>query len=65
MNIVMAMFMQIAIIPEDQSCLRFLWPTDQTMRQYQYTRFIFGARCSPATAKFVLQRNAQDFAPRQ
>ena len=60
-----AMFMRIAIIPEDQSCRRFLWPTDQTIRQYQYTRLIFGARCSPATAIFVLQRTAQDFAPRQ
>ena len=60
-----AMFMQIAIIPEDQSCLRFLWPTDQTIRQYQYTRLILGARCSPATAIFVLQRTAQDFSPRQ
>ena len=35
-----AMFMQIAIITEDQSCLRFLWPTDQTFRQYQKTRLI-------------------------
>ena len=60
-----AMFMQIALISEDQSCLRFLWPTDQTIRQYQYTRLIFSARCSPATAIFVLQRTAQDFASRQ
>ena len=55
-----AMFMHIAIIPDNQSCLRFLWPTDQTIRQYQYTRLIIGARCSPATAIF-----AQDFDPRQ
>ena len=55
-----AMFMQIAIITEDQSCLRFLWPTDETMKQYQYTRLIFGARCSPASAIFVLQRSAQE-----
>ena len=60
-----AMFMQIAIISEDQSCLRFLWSTDQIIRQYQYTRIIFGERCSTATAIFVLQRTAQDFAPRQ
>ena len=25
----------------------------------------FGAHCSPATAKFVLQRTVQDFAPKQ
>ena len=37
-----AMFMQIAIMPEDHSCLRFLWPTDQTIRQYQYTRLKLG-----------------------
>ena len=60
-----AMFMEIAIIPEDQSCVRFLWPIDQTIRQYQYTRLMFRALCSPATAKFVLQLTAQDFAPRQ
>ena len=59
-----AMFMQIAIIAKNQSCLHFLWPTGQTIKQYQYTRFIFGARCSPATVIFVLQRTAQDFAPR-
>ena len=59
-----AMFMEIAIIPEDQSCLRFLWPIDQIIRQNQYTRLMFRARCSPATAKFVSQRTAQDFAPR-
>ena len=59
-----AMIRQIAIIPKNQSCLHFFWPTGQTIRQYQYTRFIFGARCSPATVIFVLQRTAQDFAPR-
>ena len=47
-----AMFMQIAIIPEDQYGLGFLWPTDQTIRQYQYTRLIFGARCSLKTGNY-------------
>ena len=43
-----AMFMQIVIISDDQSCLRFLWPTDQTIRQYQYTRLYI--RCTLITS---------------
>ena len=38
------MFMQIAIHPEDQSVLRFLWMSDNYVLQYQYIRLIFGAR---------------------
>ena len=60
-----SMFMQKAILPEDLSCLRFMWPTYRTIRQNQYTKLIFGARFSPATAIFVLVRTAQDFVPRQ
>ena len=38
------MFMQIAIQPEDQSALRFLWLEDDLVRQYQYTtRLTIGA----------------------
>ena len=36
-----------------------------TIKQIQYTRLIFGARCSLAIAIFVLQRTAKDFDPRQ
>ena len=56
-----AMFMQICIRTEDQSCLRFLWPSKNSIQQFQYTRLIFGARCSPTTAIFVLQQTAKDF----
>ena len=53
--------MQICIRTEDQSCLRFLWPSNNSVQQFQYTRLIFGARCSPTTAIFVLQETAKDF----
>ncbi|XP_075264245.1 uncharacterized protein LOC142356170 [Convolutriloba macropyga] len=56
-----AMFMQICIRTEDQSCLRFLWPSNNSVQQFQYTRLIFGAICSPTTAILVLQETALDF----
>ena len=39
-----AMFMQICIRTEDQSCLCFLWPSKNSIQQFQYTQLIFGAR---------------------
>ena len=54
------MFMQIAIRPEDQSALRFLWLEDDLVRQYQYTRLIFGANCSPCCAIFTLRKCSLD-----
>ena len=54
------MFMQIAIRAEDQSALRFLWLEDDFVRQYQYTRLIFGANCSPYCAVFVLRKCSFD-----
>ena len=56
------MFMQIAIRHEDQSALRFLWPNEEKVSQYQFTRLIFGATCSPFCAIFVLNRCAEDNA---
>ena len=56
-----AMFIKICIRTEDQSCLRFLWPSKNSIQQFEYTRLIFGARCSPTTAIFVLQQTAKDF----
>ena len=58
------MFLQIAIRPEDQSALRFLWMSDNYVLQYQNVRLIFGANCSPFCAIFVLRRCAQDLASR-
>ena len=57
--------MQVTIIGKDQSALRFLWPMEKSILQYQYTRLIFGARCSRTIAIFVLNKTAQDFAPNQ
>ena len=53
-----AMFMQVAIIEKDQPSRRFLWPTNHSVKQFPYTRLIFGARFSPSTAIFVLQKTA-------
>ena len=55
------MFMQICIRTEDQSCLCFLWPSKNSVQQFQYTRLISGARSSPTTAIFVFQQTAKDF----
>ena len=49
------MFMQIAKSYEDQSALRFLWPNEEIINQYQFTRLIFGAI-------FVVNRCAEDNA---
>ena len=57
-----AMFMQISITKKDQAALRFLWLTGNSIRQYQYTRLIFGAACSPTTAIFARKQSADDFA---
>ena len=60
-----AMFMQVGIIETDQPSRRFLWPTERSIKQFQYTRLIFGARCLPTTAIFVLQRTASDSSANQ
>ena len=60
-----AMFKQVGIIETDQTSMRFLWPTERSIKQFQYTRLIFGARCSPTTAIFVLQKSASDFSSNQ
>ena len=54
------MFMQIAVRQEDQSALRFLWMIDNSIRQFQFTRLIFGATCSPFCAIYVLNKCAED-----
>ena len=45
-NDIEGMFMQITIRHEDKSALRFLWPNEEMVNQYQFTRLIFGATCS-------------------
>ena len=54
------MFMQIAVRQEDQSALRFLWMIDNSIQQFQFTRLIFGATCSPFCAIYVLNKCAED-----
>ena len=54
------MFMQIAIHQIDQSAFRFLWLADNQMQQYQFTRLIFGANCSPSCAIYVLNLCAKE-----
>ena len=48
-------FMQIAIRHEDQSALRLLSPNEEIVNQYQFTRLIFGATCSPFLCNFCFE----------
>ena len=59
--VIEGMFMQIGIKDEAQNALRFLWPTKNGIKQYQYTRLIFGAKCSPSIAIFALHQTATDY----
>ena len=54
------MFMQIAVRQENQSAFCFLWMIDNSIRQFQFTRLIFGATCSPFCAIYVLNKCAED-----
>ena len=57
-----SMFMQTAVKQENQSALRFLWPKNNFIMQYQFTRLLFGATCLPSMAIFVLNQCAKDNA---
>ena len=54
-------FMQIGIKDDNQGTLRFLWPTNREFKEHQYTRTVFGAKCSPSIAIFLLQQGGIDF----
>ena len=58
-------FTQMAIHKIDQHDLKFFWLADNQIQQYQFTRLIFGANCSPSSAIYVLnhcaQENTQEF----
>ena len=58
------MFLQVGVLPCDQTSLRFLWREDPTSNVvvHQYTRHIFGAKDSPTCANYALQRTARDNA---
>ena len=57
------MFLQVGMRTEDQPALRFLWRNLEVSRPpdvYQMDRLIFGARSSPASASYVLNKTAQE-----
>ena len=56
------LFLQVAVLPAEQSVLRFLWREDLSMNiaLYQYTRHIFRAKDSPTCANHALLRTAKD-----
>ena len=58
-------FHQVLIRCEDQPAQRFLWRAGNKSNEpevYQMRAMTFGAVCSPASAQYVMRRNAEDFA---
>ena len=60
-----AKFTLVGIIERYQLSMSILWPVERRTKQFQYTRLIFGTRCSPTTAVFVFQKTASNFSPNQ
>ena len=58
-------FLQMSIKEVNQSVLRSLWPNNQGVKQYQYTRLVFGAISSPSKAIFALPQTARDFCNKE
>ncbi|XP_053691773.1 uncharacterized protein LOC128740262 [Sabethes cyaneus] len=58
------MYHQIKIVAKDKQALRFLFGTDPTGAPQTYVMDVatFGATCSPCSAQFVKNLNAQQFA---
>ena len=57
------MFHQVRVREEDQPALTFLWRDCDASKppdQYRMLVTVFGARCSPAAASYVLGRTADD-----
>ena len=56
------MFLQVSVILGDRLSLRFLWREDpaKEVDVYQYVRYIFGSKDSPACANYALQQTARD-----
>ena len=57
-------YYQICIDERDASALRYLWWSDETLREvvaYESTRHIFGVTSSPTVANYVLKKHAEYF----
>lgn len=57
-----AMFIQVAVPPEDQVVLRLMWwQTPESEREvYQYLHYIFWAKCAPTCSNNALVRSAEN-----
>ena len=58
------MYLQIHLREEDLSCVRFLWrdmKTDSPIREFEFTRWVFGLNASPFLAQYVSQQHAIKF----
>ena len=53
------MYMQVSVNPEDRKFLRFLCGAEQP-EFFEYTRFVFGAKCSPTCAIYAFRTCADD-----
>ncbi|XP_055585027.1 uncharacterized protein LOC129737887 [Uranotaenia lowii] len=60
------MFHQIQIRPEDRNSQRFLWRSDPSLKAEIYLMDVatFGSTCSPASAQFIKNLNAEQHAPK-
>ncbi|XP_055601508.1 uncharacterized protein LOC129750567 [Uranotaenia lowii] len=58
------MYHQILIRPQDQQSQRFLWRSDPNKNLEVFIMQVatFGSTCSPASAQYVKNRNAMEFA---
>ena len=56
------MFNQVAVPPEEQAALRFLWrySPESEIEVYQYLQHIAGAKCAPTCSNYALLRTAED-----
>ena len=53
--------LQVSVNPEDRKFLRFLWGAEEP-ELFEYTRFVFGAKCSPTCAIYAFRTCADDNA---
>lgn len=56
------MFHQVQIREEDRPCQRFFWNEDGTTAVYEMCVMTFGACCSPSSAQYVKNLNAERFS---